>query len=188
MQVIPRFFWGSYLYSLKLLIRDYWMIYRRPGFLAVVDFGSSPTHLSSASCLSFSFFLCVAGRAYWRGGGVGEEPNAYDNERAWSSINHSILSGWKDIIHYIQFTCWPWAEVYSMQLCRKPMQAVPIQLLTQYGRGDNHTEVLSVVLQFCWRCFSPSPSVFIREVDSHGPRLRSPELEFLNNLWGLGTE
>ncbi len=36
----------------------------------------------STSCLSFSVFLCVAGRAYWRerGGGGG----------AWSSIDHSI--------------------------------------------------------------------------------------------------
>jgi hypothetical protein len=40
-----------------------------PGFLAVVWFSSSPTHspthLPSASCLSFSVFLCVAGRPYW---------------------------------------------------------------------------------------------------------------------------
>ncbi len=32
--------------------------------------------LPSDSCLSFSFFLCVAGRAYWREGeGVEEEQN-----------------------------------------------------------------------------------------------------------------
>jgi hypothetical protein len=41
--------------------------------------------LPSASCLSFSVFLCVAGRAYWReGGGAGA--------KVLSSINHSILS------------------------------------------------------------------------------------------------
>ncbi len=46
---------------------------------------------SSASCHSFSVFLCVAGRAYWREmwGGT----SSYDCEKAWSSINHSILSG-----------------------------------------------------------------------------------------------
>ncbi len=50
----------------------FWMILNdfRPGFLAVVWFGSSPAPfvpLPSASCrLSFSVFLCVADRAYWR--------------------------------------------------------------------------------------------------------------------------
>jgi hypothetical protein len=54
-------------------------LYGGPGFLVVVR---------SASCLSFSFFLCVAGRVYL-------EAKSYDDEQAWSlSINHSILSGW----------------------------------------------------------------------------------------------
>ncbi len=63
------------------LVRQYWMIYRGPGFLAVVWFGSTPTPFSlllSATCLFFSVFLrlCVGGRAYWgeRGEGVGMEP------------------------------------------------------------------------------------------------------------------
>ncbi len=43
--------------------REYWMIYRRPSFLAVVWFGSLP----SASCLSFWVFLCVAGRSHTDG-------------------------------------------------------------------------------------------------------------------------
>ena len=56
--------------------REYWMSYRGPGFLPVVWFGSTPTpfpHLPSASCLSFSVFLYVAGQIYWweRGEGVG---------------------------------------------------------------------------------------------------------------------
>ncbi len=58
------------------------MIYRRQGFLAGVRFGSSPSpfppSLPSASCLSFSVFLCLAGRAYCRERRVkwpGEEPN-----------------------------------------------------------------------------------------------------------------
>jgi len=59
---------------------EYWMIYRGPGCLSVVWFGSSLTPsppLPWASCLSFSVFLCTAvGRAYWRERveGVGEEP------------------------------------------------------------------------------------------------------------------
>ncbi len=58
--------------------REIWMIYRGPGFLAFLWFGSSPTPSSpfpSASCLSFSVSHCVAGRAYWCERGVGEEPN-----------------------------------------------------------------------------------------------------------------
>ncbi len=71
--------------------REYWMIYRGPGFLAVGWFGSSPTPsppMQSASCLSFSVFLYVAGEAYRMGGG--EEGVG---EKAWPSINHSIFSG-----------------------------------------------------------------------------------------------
>jgi hypothetical protein len=56
---------------------------------------SLPLPLPSASCLSFSFFLCVAGRAYWRGGGG---TKSYDSEEAWSSINHSVLSGWQAVV------------------------------------------------------------------------------------------
>ncbi len=52
-------------------IREYWIIYWRPSFLAVVWFDSSPNPLppppvSSTRCLSFSVFLCVAGRVNLR--------------------------------------------------------------------------------------------------------------------------
>jgi len=55
--------------------------------------------LPSENCLSFSFFLCVAGPACWWHGGRGGEggggrgAESYDRKKAWSSINHSILSG-----------------------------------------------------------------------------------------------
>jgi hypothetical protein len=50
--------------------REYCRNFRGPGFLAVVWFCSPPF---SGSELSFSYFLCVAGRACWRkkGGGGG---------------------------------------------------------------------------------------------------------------------
>jgi hypothetical protein len=60
------------------------MIYRRPGLNA-----ASPTYspqLPSTSCLSFSVLLFVAGRGW---------PKSYDGEKALSSINHSILSGYQ---------------------------------------------------------------------------------------------
>ena len=59
-----------------------------------------PTLLPLASCLSFSDFLYVAGRAYWweRGvGGGGGGAISYDDEKDWSSINHSILSVWESL-------------------------------------------------------------------------------------------
>jgi len=50
--------------------------------------------LPSANCLSFSVFLCLAGRAYCRerGGGGERGAKSYDCKKAWPSINHSILS------------------------------------------------------------------------------------------------
>jgi len=74
----------------------YRMIYWGPSFLAVLWFGSTPTPhppLPSASYLSFSVFLCVAGRAHWpeRGEGVhGRAAKSYEREKACSSINHSL--------------------------------------------------------------------------------------------------
>jgi hypothetical protein len=49
-----------------------------PGFLAVYDLASPPPPLLSASCLSFTIFLCFPGQLYqWpkAGRGVREEPN-----------------------------------------------------------------------------------------------------------------
>ncbi len=61
------------------------------------SYDSAPPHplpppLPSASCLSFSVFLC-GGREYtgWRGG-AGGATKSYDGKKAWSFKNHSILS------------------------------------------------------------------------------------------------
>jgi hypothetical protein len=71
------------------------MIYRGPGFLAVVKFGAMPTpspppFLSAAICFSFSVFMCVAGWAW---------SQSYDHKEAWPSINFP----------------------YSMPLCKKAL-------------------------------------------------------------------
>ncbi len=78
-------------------IREYWMNNRRVGFLAVVCFGSSPTPLlpSSVSKLDRRHTGRLRKRdnlmtGEWGGGGRGAE--SYDR-KAWSSINHSVLSG-----------------------------------------------------------------------------------------------
>ncbi len=79
------------------------MIYRGQGFLAVVLVGSSPPPPPpTASYLSFSDFLCVAGRSNLlteEGEGGGRGAKSFDREKAWSSINLSILSG----AEYIRF-------------------------------------------------------------------------------------
>jgi hypothetical protein len=52
-----------------------------------------PHPILSASCLSFSVFLCVASRAELKaeGEGDGGGGKSFDVEKIWSSINHSIL-------------------------------------------------------------------------------------------------
>ncbi len=92
------------------------MMYR--GFTKHQDFSPSydlappppPRRFPSASCLSFSDFLCVASRAYWReiSGEGGRGAKSYDDEKAWSSVNRSILSA---LTYYIYFyaseSSWP---------------------------------------------------------------------------------
>jgi hypothetical protein len=73
-------------------LREYWMIYRGPGFLGVVCFDSStiPTP-PSAICLNIS--LCC--RSNLLAGGEEEgmgKSQSYDAEKALSSINQSIFS------------------------------------------------------------------------------------------------
>jgi hypothetical protein len=73
--------WFLYTESIELFIEDqaYLLLY-------IGSFLPFP----SAICLSFSVFLCVAGRAYWRereGGGA----KAHERENACSSINHALL-------------------------------------------------------------------------------------------------
>ncbi len=58
---------------------------------------SPPPPLSSAKCLSFSVFLCVAGptnqvtTGEGKGGGA-RGAESYDRKKTWASINRSILS------------------------------------------------------------------------------------------------
>ncbi len=51
-----------------------------------------PLPLSSASCLSFSVFLCVASRVCWRQGGGQGVGGRSQIEKVWTSIYHAILS------------------------------------------------------------------------------------------------
>ncbi len=92
---------GSFLQSLYLLRdsnREYWIIYRGQGFLAVIWFGSfaAPPPPITVSKLDRRH----TGRLRKRdnlltgegvGGGWGAE--SYNCQKTWSSVNHSILSG-----------------------------------------------------------------------------------------------
>ncbi len=78
--------------------REYWIIYRGPSFLAFVRFGSSPTSFpptSPVSKLSLFLSLIVCRRSSLltgEGGRGGRGAKSYEHEKAWPSINHSILS------------------------------------------------------------------------------------------------
>jgi hypothetical protein len=81
------------------LPREYCMIYRGPGFLAVVWGGSSITHLTPLSrqqlfSLSQSSYVSPLKLTDGRGvrGGVFEEPNHTTAEKSGPSIIHSLLS------------------------------------------------------------------------------------------------
>ncbi len=71
------------------------MIYRGHGFLCV-GFNSSPIS-SPVSKLDGQHTETLRKRNNLLtgegGNGFGEEPKSYDGEKAWSSVNHSILSG-----------------------------------------------------------------------------------------------
>ncbi len=76
------------------------MIYRGPGIPSVVRFGSFAHHLPhppSPDCnLSLFLNLPVCRRSKLLtggGGGGGRGAKPYNHEKAWPSINHSVLSG-----------------------------------------------------------------------------------------------
>ncbi len=71
--------------SIQCIIEDQAFSPRKIRFLPI---------LQSASCLSFSIFLCVVRRAYWLEGGGEKGAKSYDGEKAWPSTIHCLLSAW----------------------------------------------------------------------------------------------
>ncbi len=100
--------------------REYWMIYRGPGFLDVVWFGSSPTlsPLSRQQVVSLSLSSCVSpvNLTDWReiGGFGGGGAKSYEGEKVWSSINHSILSAHTAQTGFILVCQWFPARVWTV--------------------------------------------------------------------------
>ncbi len=111
--------------------REDWMIYRGPGCLAVVWFGSTPTLSSrtlTARCLSFSLLVCrpveLTDVRRGEGGGGGE--------KVWSSVSHSILSA-------------PWYTCQRQGSPRLPVWISPAQrvsrsvtYLSRFCTRNNH--------------------------------------------------
>ncbi len=74
--------------------KEYWMIYRGPGFLVVKSFGSSPTCSPHYPVSKLSIFLSLpvcrrSSIVTWDGGGGGGGAKSCDRQKAWSSIYHS---------------------------------------------------------------------------------------------------
>ncbi len=114
-----------WLTIMTLLLREYWKIYRGPGFLAVVRFGSPPP----PPVRNFSLFLSLAcmSSLYWREkwGRGWEGDESYNDEKTWSSINHPILSATSVWVHWdtnednywSPFVVWFLTETYAHGLC-----------------------------------------------------------------------
>ncbi len=86
------FLFLSWIISSVGIKREYWMIYRGQGFLAVrwfCSFQPLPPPLQSANYLS-SQSSCVS-PVEITDGRVGGGAKSCDDEKAWSSINHLIL-------------------------------------------------------------------------------------------------
>ncbi len=116
------FLWNSILFRMLLVAvsvpdrvgifscpesREYWMIYRGPGFIDFVYFGSLPTPcpLSRKQVISLSQSFCVPPIELTNGRGGGAK--SCDGEKACSSFvyNHSTLSAWiyRETMHREKF-------------------------------------------------------------------------------------
>jgi hypothetical protein len=86
----------TFILSFMVRVRESFVNYRGPGFLAVVWFVSLPPPFSRQKVGPWTLDI---GRLRKRDNlltGEGEGAKSCDGEKAWSSINHSIISGYSD--------------------------------------------------------------------------------------------
>ncbi len=85
-----------YPYSqVTITIREDSMIYRGPGFLAIIWIGSAPTPFPLSRqqvSLYLSLPVCSVELTDGRGGRGGHGAESYNSKKSWPSINRSILS------------------------------------------------------------------------------------------------
>jgi hypothetical protein len=75
--------------------------------------------IPSASCLSFSIFLCITGRAVrLPAGGGGRTPKSYDSEKAWPSLNHSVLFLSTPLSSFLVSPLFVWQFVQGQRVMR----------------------------------------------------------------------
>jgi hypothetical protein len=134
--------------------------------------------LSSPSPLSSAVFLCIAGQAYWRERGRGEGgrgAKSCDGEKAWSSINHSILCALNTPSYILSFTvplvCHSPTHVtiLLLSLCTPVTLLLlslpnPVSLLFLSLSYSFHSVLLSLSFSFhslilflSYSCHSPTP-------------------------------
>ncbi len=107
--------------------REYCMIYRGPGFHAVVWFGSSPTPLSRQQLTLFlrlpvCRWSCLLTGERGAGKGLGRKKFIRPRE-SWFSINHSILSGmeYACIVYCVTYTKLHGRESEGKDIGRGPL-------------------------------------------------------------------
>ncbi len=105
--------------------REYWMFYRGPDILAVVWFTVVPPHPSYPPSL--------VSKPDWRHKGrlSNRRAETYDGEKAWSSINHSILSG--SLYSFLADKCLGWWKLTSESLVGQIESAI-----IQKGSREQH--------------------------------------------------
>ncbi len=115
------------MWTQRTLYRDFWVIYRGLGLLAVVWFGISPTPFPpspvSKLSLSFSVFPCVAG---WRG-----------VKRGWG--RSKIIRLWESLARSKSFnTLWPYASSHPPSNSSPKERwgpVIPHSLLLEFWKG-----------------------------------------------------
>ncbi len=132
--------------------REFWMIYRGPGYLAVLWFDSPRLELDWPHTGS----LRRGGNLLTGGGGEGggREAESYDRKKAWSSINHSILSGSNPLTARM---CWLEKELSSNSSSIKLQKNVP-HLRSEYWSfltvlTSTFTRFVLVSLSLYWKFF-----------------------------------
>ncbi len=152
---------GSALIGVLLCIdrgRDYWMIYRGPGFLAVVWLGSSPINLSlflSSPVCRWSSLLTEEGERGW-----GRSKNHRTAKKQWSSVNCSIFSGWRSALATLSASVLLVEECSKLKGCAIPSVLVEAHQLRATDKihlwrycNCTQTYIWTFLVNYPWPCF-----------------------------------
>jgi hypothetical protein len=142
----------------QYIYRDYWFIYRGPGFLAIAWFGSSsaPLFCPSARCLSFSIFMCVP-VDLTDGGGRGRARSQIIGPQETTELLYS-----KGCIHYMRYIELVLGErtfnYHNIALCEYQLKVAWVGMLGWEFKGTVSRDFRLLV--FFMDQFPPSPWVY----------------------------